>query len=89
MLGDWRLVWHLCVCLCVCECVCVFSFLVNNTEGVKAIAGLYSLQSSVSIIKEWYLQRGTEVKRVALERRDGKKVKKGRRLYYDELLPYM
>lgn len=61
----------------------------NNTEGVKATAGLYILQRSVSIIKEWHLQGGTEVKGVSLERRDGKKVKKGRRFHYDELPPYI
>lgn len=69
-IGGWS---GICVCVLVCEWVCVFSVLVNNTVGGKAMAGLYSLQSSVSIIKEWYLQRGTGVKGGALERRDVKK----------------
>lgn len=50
------------ICMCVCTCVCVLSFLVNSTEGGKAMPGLYPLRSSLSIIEEWYLQRGTEVK---------------------------
>lgn len=50
------------LCVCVYERLCVVSFLVDNTEGGEAMAGLYSLQSSVSIIKEWYLQSGTGLK---------------------------
>lgn len=42
--------------------VCLF-FLVNSTGGGKAMSGLYALQSLVSIIEEWYLQRGTVVRR--------------------------
>lgn len=56
----------ICVCVCMCACVClsacVLSVLVNSAEGEKAMASLYPLQSSVSIIEEWYLQRGTGVK---------------------------
>ncbi|MEQ2261335.1 hypothetical protein XENORESO_008897, partial [Xenotaenia resolanae] len=41
-------------------CVCVLFFLLNSTGGGKAMPGLYALQSLVSIIEQWYLQRGTE-----------------------------
>lgn len=46
----------------VCLSACVLSVPVNSAEGEKAMASLYPLQSSVSIIEEWYLQRGTGVK---------------------------
>lgn len=52
--------WHLCVF--VCACVDMNVLLVNISEGGKAMLGLYPFQSSVSIIEEWYLQRGTEVR---------------------------
>uniref|UniRef100_A0A3P9Q5Q4 Si:dkey-12j5.1 n=1 Tax=Poecilia reticulata TaxID=8081 RepID=A0A3P9Q5Q4_POERE len=38
-------------------CVCVLFFLLNSAGGGKAMPGLYALQSLVSIIEEWYLQR--------------------------------
>lgn len=62
--------------LCVSERVCVVSFLVDNTEGGEAMVGLYSLQSSVSIIKEWYLQSGTGLKGRYEGGEDGYKKKK-------------
>lgn len=45
-------------CVCAHLCVCMLSFLVNSTEGGKAMPGLYPLWSLVSIIEEWYLQKG-------------------------------
>lgn len=42
------------------------SFLVENTGGGEATAGLYTIQSRVSIIKEWYLQSGTGLKGASL-----------------------
>lgn len=76
--------------VCVCACVCVFSFLVNSTEGGKAMPGLYPFQSSVSIIEDWYFQRGTGVRGRTWEEGWGegeKKRKEGSST--DELLPYL
>lgn len=53
--------------VCVCACVCVLSFLLNSSEGAEAMPGLYTLHSSVSIIEEWYLPRGTGVSRYTRE----------------------
>lgn len=70
--------------VCVCACDCVFFFLVNGTEGGKAMPGLYLLQSSVSIIEEWYLQRGAGVRGRSgeEERKEGIKQKEGNS-YFD------
>lgn len=38
-----------------------FSFIANNSGGWWPRVALYSLRSSVSIIKEWYLLRRTGV----------------------------
>lgn len=59
--------------VCLRACDCVLSFLVNGTGGGKAVPGLYLLQSSVSIIEEWYLQRGTGVRGHTGRRRKGEK----------------
>ena len=51
------------MCMCVPLPVFLhFPFLVNSTEGGKALSGVYPLQSSVSIIEEWYLLRGAGVR---------------------------
>lgn len=76
--------------MCVCTCVCVLSFLVNSPEGGEAMPGLYPLQSSVSIIEEWYLQRGTGVRGHTGEEGWGEGMKKKRGNFCsDELLPYL
>lgn len=51
----------LCEYVYFCVCVCVLFFLLNSAEGGKATAGVFALQSLVSIIEEWYLEkRGPE-----------------------------
>lgn len=76
--------------VCVWTRVCVLSLLANSTEGGKAVPGLYPLQSSVSIIEEWYLQRGTGLWGHTGEEEWGEGMKKKRgNLYSDELLPYL
>lgn len=62
-------VWFV-VCGCVCVFVIEFSFIVNNSGGWQPRVALYSLRSSASIIKEWYLLTRTGVM-VAEERGGG------------------
>lgn len=101
MLCSPALLLSACVCFVaggppgICMCVCVLCFLVNSAEGGKAMPGLYPLQSLVSIIEEWYLQRGTGVRGRAGEegwREEINRIKKERRegsCVFVELLPYL
>lgn len=83
-----RPAWHFFMC------VCVLFFLLNSAGGGKAMPGLYALQSLVSIIEEWYLQRwageeggGTAEGRRWRRKMEGKKITM--KLCFDELLPYL
>lgn len=56
------------LCVCVCARVVEFSFIVNNSGSWRARVALYSLWSTASIIKEWYLLRRTAVMGVGGQR---------------------
>lgn len=58
------------ISLCVLVCL---SFPLNSTGGGKAMPGLYALQSLVSIIEEWYLQRARDRGGCRREEREDKK----------------
>lgn len=82
-----RVAWHFYVCVCMHLC----AFLSSEWHWRwKAMPGLYLLQSSVSIIEEWYLQRGKGVWRRTggEEWGEGIKQKEGNS-YFDELLAYL